>query len=189
MWRSLFTWLGRKPLPLSNGDEPFPYIGVVKPILGVFIALSIVEIPIFDLIVRKVVPWDPARWIVLVLSIWGLLWMAGFAAALKIHPHVVGDAGIRIRLAAGLDFTVPWDDVDTVTKRYRSMPSSKSVQVEDDGDRRVLHIVMAGQTSVDVRLRRPLTFHLPKGETDPVDEVRLYADDPDAFVRKARALA
>jgi hypothetical protein len=63
------------------------------------------------------------------------------------------------------------------------------VQVEDDGDRRVLHIVMAGQTSVDVRLRRPLTFHLPKGETDPVDEVRLYADDPDAFVRKARALA
>jgi hypothetical protein len=188
MWRSMAVWLRRRPLPLAEGDEPFPYIGVVKPILGVFIGLSIVEIPIFDLIVRKVVPWDPARWIVLVLSIWGLLWMVGFAASLKIHPHVVGDAGLRVRLAAGLDFTVPWDDVETVSKRYRSLPSSRSVQVEEEGDRRVLHVVMASQTSVDVRLRRPLSFVLPKGETPPVDEVRLYADDPDALVRKARAL-
>jgi len=189
MWRSLFRWLRRKPLPLAGGDEPFGYLGVVKPILGVFIGLSIVEIPIFDLIVRKVVPWGPARWIVLVLSVWGLLWMVGFVAGLKIHPHVVGDAGIRVRLGAGLDFTVPWADVDSVHKRYRSLPSSRSVQVEQDGDRRALHIVLAAQTSVDVRLRRPLTFHLPKGETEPVDEVRLYADDPDALVRRARALA
>jgi hypothetical protein len=188
MWRSMYVWLRRRPLPLAAGDEPFAYLGVVKPILGVFIGLSIVEVPIFDLIVRKVVPWDPARWIMLVLSVWGLLWMVGFFASLKIHPHVVGDEGIRVRLGAGLDFIVGWDDVDTVRKRHRSMPSGKSVQIEQDGDRRVLHIVMASQTSVDVRLRRPVTFRLPKGETEPVDEVRVYADDPDAFVRKARAL-
>jgi hypothetical protein len=48
--------------------------------------------------------------------------------------------------------------------------------------------VAASQTSVDVRLRRPTTFPLPKGESEPVEELRLYADDPDAFVRKARAL-
>ncbi|MFK3979563.1 hypothetical protein ACI2K4_04190 [Micromonospora sp. NPDC050397] len=189
MWRSMYLWARRAPLPLAPGDEPFGYVGVVKPILGVFIGLSAVEIPIFDVIVSNVVPWQPARWIVLVLGVWGLLWMIGFFASLRIHPHVIGDAGIRVRMGAGLDVTVPWDNVDTVGKSYRSMPSSRSVQVEQAGDRSVLHIVVGSQTSVDVRLRRPTTFVLPKGRTEPVDEVRLYADDPDDFVRKARSVS
>lgn len=189
MWRSMYRWARRAPLPLAPGDKPFGYVGVVKPILGVFIGLSAVEIPIFDLIVSNVVPWQPARWIVLVLGVWGLLWMIGFFASLKIHPHVVGDAGIRVRLSAGVDITVPWDNIDTVAKSYRSMPTSRSVQIEQSGDRSVLHIVVGSQTSVDVRLRRPATFLLSKGRTEPVDEVRLYADDPDDFVREARSVS
>ena len=189
MWRSMYLWARRRPLPLAPGDEPFGYIGVIKPVLGIFIGLSIVEVPIFDLIVSNVVPWQPARWIVLVLGVWGLLWMIGYFASLKIHPHVVGDTGIRVRLSAGIDITVPWENIETVSKRYRSMPSGKSVQVEKVGDRRVLHIVVASQTSVDVRLRRPATFALPKGQTEPVDELRLYADDTDGFLRKARGMS
>jgi len=186
MWRSLFRWVRRAPLSLDPGDQPFGYLGVIKPILGVFLGLSIVEIPIFDLIIRHVVPWRPARWIMLVISLWGLLWMIGFFASIKSHPHVVGARGIRVRMGASVDFTVPWDDVETVSKRYRSTPSGKSVQIEPDGDRKVLHIVAASQTSIDVRLRQPATFLVPKGRTEPVDEVRLYADDPDAFERAAR---
>ena len=189
MWRSMYLWARRKPPALAAGDEPFPYLGVVKPILGVFLALSVVEIPVLDLIIKHVVPWQPARLIMLAVSIWGLLWMLGLLAGLKIHPHVVGHGGIRVRMGAGLDFTVAWDDIDSVGKAYRSMPSGKSVQIEDDHGRRVLHIVVGSQTSVDVRLRRPVTIALPQGESEPVDEVRLYADDPDAFVREARRRA
>jgi hypothetical protein len=186
MWRSMYLWARRTPPALAPGDEAFSYLGVVKPILGVFIGLSVVEIPILDLIIKHVVPWQPARLIMLVISIWGLLWMLGLLISLMIHPHVVGGAGIRVRMGAGIDFTVPWQDIDTVTKHHRSMPSSKSVQIEEG---RVLHIVAGSQTSVDVKLRRPVTVLLPKGESDPVEELRLYADDPDAFVLKARDLA
>ena len=186
MWRSLYLWARRRPLPLAPGDDPFSYLGVVKPILGIFIGLSVVEIPIFDLIVSNVVPWRPARWIVLVLGVWGLLWMVGLFASMKLHPHVVGDTGIRVRLSAGIDIHVPWQDIEAISKRYRSLPSSRSVQIEEEGDRRVLHIVVGSQTSVDVRLRRPTTFDLPKGRTEPIDELRLYADDPDGFLRSAR---
>jgi hypothetical protein len=38
--------------------------------------------------------------------------------------------------------------------------------------------------SVDVRPRWQAL--LPKGRTEPVDELRLYADDPDGFIRGAR---
>ena len=185
MWRSMYLWARRTPPALAPGDEAFSYLGVVKPILGVFIGLSVVEIPILDLIIKHVVPWQPARVIMLVISVWGLLWMLGLLISLKIHPHVAGAAGIRVRMGPGIDFTVPWPDIDAVTKHYRSMPSSKSVQIENQ----VLHIVVGSQTSVDVKLRRPITVRLPKGESDPIEELRLYADDPDAFVRKTRDLA
>ncbi|MCW3839315.1 hypothetical protein ONA70_04290 [Micromonospora yasonensis] len=186
MWRSLYAWARRKPLPLAPGDEPFGYLGVVKPILGIFIGLSIVEIPIFDLIVTNVVPWGPARWIVLVLGIWGLLWMAGLYASMRIHPHVVGDTGLRVRQSSGIDIWIPWTDIEALRRRYRSLPSSKSVQVEQEGERRVLYISVGSQTSIDVLLRRPTTFDLPKGRSEPMDELRLYADDPDGLLRSAR---
>ena len=185
-WRSMYVWLRRKPLTLAPGDEAFSYLGVVKPILGIFIGLSAVEVPIFDLIVRRVVPWGPARWIVLVLGVWGLLWMIGLFASMKVHPHVVGAGGLRVRTAASLDFTVPWRDVAAVSKAYRSLPSGKGVQVEREGDRTVLNIVMASQTSVDLTLREPVVFALPKGPSEPVDVVRIYADDPDGLVASAR---
>lgn len=185
-WRSMYVWLRRKPLTLSPGDETFSYLGVVKPILGVFIGISAVELPIFDLIVRRLVPWEPARWIVLVLGVWGLLWMIGLFASMKVHPHVVGATGLRVRMAASLDLTVPWREVESVSKAYRSLPSGKSVQVEQEGDRTVLSIVLASQTSVDLKLREPVVFHLPKGPSAPVDVLRIYADDPDALVRAAR---
>ncbi|MFG1996154.1 hypothetical protein ACGFJ7_39885 [Actinoplanes sp. NPDC048988] len=170
MWRNLFAWMLRRSVPLKEGEMAYTYHGVVKPILGVFIGLSAVEIPIFDLIVREVVPWGPARWIVLALGVWGLLWMIGFAAGLRRHPHLVGDDGIRVRLGNGVDFTIPWADVVSVSKRYRSLPSNKSVQVVDG----VKHIVMAGQTSVDI-------------ERADAGDVRIYVDDPDGFVAAARA--
>ncbi|MBM0230927.1 hypothetical protein JNW91_02965 [Micromonospora sp. STR1_7] len=186
MWRSLYLWARRRPLPLGPGDEPFGYLGVVKPILGIFIGLSVVEIPIFDLIVTHVVPWRPARWIVLVLGVWGVLWMVGLFASMTIHPHVVGDRGLRVRLSSGIDIFIPWTDVEALRKRYRSLPSSRSVQVEQEGDRRVLHIPVGSQTSIDVLLRRPTTFDLPKGRSAPMNELRLYADDPDGLLRSAR---
>lgn len=186
MWRSLYVWARRKPLPLAQGDDPFGYLGVVKPILGIFIALSIVEIPVFDLIVTHVVPWRPARWIVLGLGIWGLLWMAGLYASMRIHPHLVGDRGLRVRLSSGIDIWIPWTDIEALRKRHRSLPSSRSVQVEQEGERRVLNISVGAQTSIDVLLRRPTTFDLPKGRTEPMDELRLYADDPDGLLRSAR---
>jgi hypothetical protein len=123
----------------------------------------------------------------LALSVWGLLWMIGLYASLKLSPHLVGPAGLRVRSGATLDVTVAWADVATVTRAYRSLPSSKSVQVEPDGTRTVLNLPAGSQTSVDVRLRRPVSFALPKGPSAPADEIRFYADDPDGVVRACRS--
>ncbi|MEH0984639.1 hypothetical protein [Micromonospora sp. CPCC 205556] len=187
MWRSLYRWILRRPPALEPGAEAFSYLGVVRPILGVFIGLSAIEIPIFDLIISRTVPWEWVRTLALVLGAWGLLWMIGLFASLRLHPHVVGDSGLRIRNGTTVDFTLPWSAIATLDARYRSLPSSRTLQFEEDGDGGlVLNVGTGSQTSVDVALRAPLAIPLAKGPSEPVTELRLYADDPTGLVSCAR---
>lgn len=186
MWRSLGRWLLRRPYALEPRAETFSYVGVVKPILGVFIALSTIEIPILDLILRHTVGWPSVRHVAVGLGIWGVLWMFGLFASLRIHPHIVDDTGLRVRNGISVDFAVPWAAVARVERRYRSLPSSRTVQIEQDDGKTIVNISTGSQTSVDVVLHEPISVPLPKGPSGPVGEIRLYADDPDALVARAR---
>ncbi|WP_406038272.1 hypothetical protein OG799_25285 [Micromonospora sp. NBC_00898] len=112
--------------------------------------------------------------------------MIGLFASLRVHPHVVGATGLRVRNGVSVDFVLPWPAVARVDARYRSLPSSRAVQLEAADDGIVLHISAGSQTSVDVVLREPLAVSLPKGPSGAVTEVRLYADDPHALVARAR---
>jgi len=182
MWRGLFRWITRRPLRLAPGDAAFGHAGPVKPIFAAFVVLSALEIPIFDLVISRLVPWPAVRFAVLAAGAYGLVWMLGLLGALLTNPHVVGGAGIRLRNGTSIDVTIPWDAIASVGHRYRSLPSSKGIQVEDS----VLNLGTGGQTSVDVTLREPLTLPVHK---DPVREVRFYADDPKALVARARTFA
>lgn len=185
MWRGLYRWITRRPLTLAPGDVAFGHAGPVKPIFAVFIVMSAVEIPIFDLVISRLVPWSAVRYVALAAGAYGLIWMIGLLGALLTNPHVVGDAGIRVRNGTSVDVTIPWDAIASVRHRYRSLPSSRAVQVEEA----VLNLGTGNQTSVDVTLREPLALPLRKGPTPPVNEVRFYADDPKALVALARTFA
>ncbi|MEU4481640.1 hypothetical protein AB0F68_26785 [Micromonospora sp. NPDC023966] len=185
MWRSLARWLLRRPYRMAPGAETFGYAGVVQPILGVFIALSTIEIPVLDLILRHTVDWPTVRQVAIGLGVWGVLWMVGLLASLRIHPHVVDDTGLRIRNGVSLDVLIPWSAVTRVEAHYRSLPSSRAVQYDPE-DPAVLNLGVGSQTAVDVVLREPLSVRLPKGPSEPVREIRLYADDPKALVTRAR---
>ncbi|MEU9739787.1 hypothetical protein AB0E12_11420 [Micromonospora chersina] len=185
MWRSLARWVLRRPYPVAPGAETFAYVGVVQPILGVFIALSTIEIPVLDLILRHTVGWPTVRHAAIGLGVWGVLWMVGLLASLRIHPHVADDTGLRIRNGASLDVMIPWSAIARVEARYRSLPSSRAVQYDPD-DPAVLNLGVGSQTAVDVLLREPLSVRLPKGPSTPVKEIRLYADTPKALVTRAR---
>jgi hypothetical protein len=182
MWRSLYRWTLRRPLRLEPGARAFGYVTVVTPIIVVFIALSAIEVPILHLIL----PWETVRLVGDMLGAYGLFWMIGMLASLRVHPHVVGDAGLRIRYGFTVDFTIPWEAIATVRARYRSLPSSRKVQLDRTDAGRVLHLGVASQTSVDVVLRQPTVIPLSKLEGEPITELRFFADGPDGLVAYAR---
>lgn len=177
MWRSLFRWITRRPVTPGEGATAFGYSAAKAPVIWIFIALNAIEIPAFHLLL----PWPTARHIVDLLGAYGLIWMLGILASVHVHPHVVDDTGLRVRSGLSVDLMIPWDTVATVRARTRSLPRSRTVQV----DEQVLSVAALSQTNVDVVLRGPTTLPVPR-HGEPVAEVRLYADDPAALVARAR---
>ncbi|WP_219416802.1 hypothetical protein [Pseudonocardia nigra] len=176
-WRSLARWLLRRP-DVGPADTGFAYRGPqVAPML-VMLAVSMIDVVAVDLLV----PWPWLRPVLLVIGVWGTLEVLGMLAAITIHPHVVGAAGLRIRNGVSLDVHIPWDAVAGV-RRVRRTRDGRGVQL--DGS--TLHVVVADQTTVEVTLARPLPVTLPRNRTAEITEVRLHADDAAGFVAAARA--
>jgi hypothetical protein len=180
LYRSLFRWVTRRPY-VPAGAAPFGYVGVIAALLWVFIVVSAIEM----VVVHLLLPWETVRIVADILGLWGLVWMLGLLASFRVHPHVVGEGGLRVRRGTGVDLTIPWDAVATVAGRERSRESSRGVQLDRADGATVLNVVMAGRTTVDVKLRRPLVVPLRTGP-ETVTEVRLFADDPRALVRAAQ---
>jgi hypothetical protein len=170
LWLALFRWIVRYRSP----GQLFSYAGAITPILWTFIAISALEIPAFHLLL----PWESVRAVLDVIGVYGLLWMIGLMAAIRVNRHALTDTGLRLRNNITIDVTLPWDAIASVRARTRSYEKSKTVQVEDD----TLSITIAHQTSVEVTLREPREV---LGHT--VSTIRLYADRPDEMVSAIRA--
>ncbi len=171
IWRSLAVWLLRMRT-VPAGATGHSYAGAVTTLMIVFIMVSAIELPVLHLLL----PWETVRLVADLLGLWGLLWMIGLLAALRVHPHIVDDDGIRIRYGFMVDVTVPWHAIASVRSRGRSVETAPGL----------LNIPVAKQTTVDIILREPLALDPRRTDGQPVSEVRLFADDPAALVAQVR---
>ena len=185
VWVSLYRWLRRSDPSAHPEAERFTYVKAIEVILWGFIVVSAIEVPAAHLLI----PWEPVRTIVLVLGIWGLLWMVGLLAAYTVHSHLVEPGGLRLRNGFAVDVTIPWEHIAGVATRERSRDGSRTVQLDEgQGEHEgaaVLHLVVGSRTNVDLRLHRPVSLDLPQGPT-LVGEVRLLADEPKALAVRIR---
>lgn len=182
IWRSLFLLLTRRVSGQGPGVQAFSYAKELAPIMGAFIFVSLIELPVVHLLL----PWDTVRLIAAVLSVWGLLWMIGLLASMKVFPHLIDDNGLRIRYGTTTDIRIPWDAIASVTTRRHSVPTRRPhVEVRRSDNETRLNVPVLKQTKIDVELHQPTTIKLPK-HTQQITELRFYADDPRAFVTSAR---
>jgi hypothetical protein len=178
IWRSLLLWALRRVPGLGPGVQSFGYARDITPLLGAFVFVSALEV----IVVHLLLPWETARLVALGIGIWGLLWMVGFLASMRVFRHLLDDDGLRIRSGTTADIRIPWQAVERVTARRGSVPKGRSVQVQDG----VAHFAVLKQAKVAVVLHRPTPVTLPDGIHE-ISELRFYADDPRAFVAAARA--
>jgi hypothetical protein len=182
IWRSLARWVTRRPSGVGPDTRAFGYARSATPLIWVFIIVSAIEIPVAHVLL----PWEIAQTASLVVGAWGLMWMFGFLASLRVYPHVVGPDGLRLRNGAHVDVLVPCHAIRSASAHRRDMPSQRSVQlVETDGGT-ILHLVQTSETWVDIVLSQPLEVALRSGPVT-VTQVRVHADDPRGLVAAIRS--
>lgn len=185
IYSSIGRLVARRPA-VAPGASGFGYHKPVLTILMIFIVLSAVEIPIIDLIVHQ---WPVVRISFLILGIWGLTWMIGLLAAFLMRPHTVGPEGIRVREGLEIDILLTWDDIASVA-RERRVDEPKTPRVTEADGTRTLAVRMQDETVIVIELERPTVVRLPgsppKGGEHRVDVVRIWVDEPAAFMDAVR---
>ena len=163
------------------GSRAVRYGRDLRPLLAAIAGVSVLEIVVVTIIVRLLVHVAIVGWILIVLSVYALLWLLGFRAALRVLPHVVGPSTLRLRFATFCDIELPLELIDGV-RAQRSKGYRHTAQVDDTA----LAVSVMGQANVKVALRRP--FMIAEGKLDgEVTEVRFFADDPADAVKELLA--
>lgn len=185
MYASIGRAIMRRPA-IPPGAKGFRYDGSVLLLLIVLAFVSAIEVVAIDLIVHR---WLPLRIGFLVIGIWGAIWMIGLLCAYVMRPHTVGPDGVRVRDGLDLDVGISWDDVYAVGIKKRSYDAKPPRVLEGDGTR-TLVVAISKATNIEVRLEKStavrLPGELPKGGEQHVTAVRLWVDEPKAFLGEAK---
>lgn len=178
---SLLRWLLRRP-SVPTGHEPIGYARLATPMMALWIFGSALELPL----VHVLVPWQGLRVSLLVIGVWGLLWMLGALAGLRSYPHLVGAEKLRIRNGAMHDIAVPWEAIAKVTTQDRSLPSSMWALQPHDTDRGThLNVAVSGRVNVHLSFRTPLHVGTRKGDM-LVTGLSLWVDEPRQVATRIR---
>lgn len=180
-YRSLLRLLFRRPR-VPHRAAGLSWHKPDLPILVVITVVSAVEIVAVDLIVHR---WAAIRVPLLVLGIWGLVYLLGMLAGMVTRPHAVGPDGIRVGNGTEIDIPLAWDDIHTITRRRCVVQEKRPlVRTGSDGGSS-LHLRVQHETNIEVTLHQPVPVRLPNG-TESVSTIHLYTDDPAAFMAEAR---
>jgi hypothetical protein len=180
LYVALVRWVTRRPA-VPAGTTPVGYGQLVAPMMGLWIFASALEVPL----VHVLTPWEGLRIFLLVVSVWGLVWMVGMYAAIRTYPHLLDEDGIRIRSGTMVDVRVRWESVRELRYDERTLPSSiRSFQRTGPEDACQLHVAMGARTNVTAELAGSTPVRTAHGEEEVVS-VSFWVDEPRAFVRDA----
>jgi hypothetical protein len=185
LYRSLVRWFARRP-DVPPGATPIGYSRLVAPMLWLWIFGSTVEVIVVEVVLRHLdEPWaDAARVPLLVLGIWGVVWMLGMLASYRVRPHLLTDTELRVRSGARTWLVLPLEAVEAVRCVEHEVPGvNRSLHV--DG---ALALVGAGsRTNLEMMLTRPTTVSTSKGRVT-VSRVGIWVDEARGIAAQTRPL-
>ena len=172
LWRA-----ARRRSAVGPDDVPLPYAGRFGLVLGAVTTLGVLE----TAVVHVLLPWETARWVLLAVSLYALVWVVGSGLSLFQHPHLLRDDELVLRFGHLRTVAVPLAGLVAVR---RSVESEHKRTLVRDGDRLVLSVM--GDSNVELRLDPPVRV---AGQDEPVARVAFWVDDPQTVVRLLRGRA
>lgn len=167
---------------LPEGARAISTGASLRTLMKVIVAVSILELVVVGVLVEAFVSSAAIRWTVVVLSLYGLVWVVAFTSSLRRNVHVLTGEDLRLRFAMLADLRVPTRVV--ATARRDRQGGHKHLVDAGDG---TLSLSVMGMTNLLVELSEPTEIDLGRRGVHTVTKVLLQADDPDEAVRTIRA--
>jgi hypothetical protein len=187
LYLALGRWTTRRP-DVPAGTTPIGYARLVAPMLWLWIFGSATEVVVLDVLLSRW--WTPLRIPLLVVGVWGLVWMLGLLAAYRTRPHLLGEASLQVRDGIHARIDVPLARIASVRPADHDLPGLlKSVHIEGERDDAILLVGVGSRTNLELLLTGPTTLVTPKGPAT-VSRVGLWVDEPRevaAVLRQATA--
>ena len=154
-------------------------------ILGMILVVVALTAPVEILVVHLLVPWEWLRWGLVVVSIYGFLWLVGVWSSLRVLPHRLETNGIRLRYGTLAEAFVPYSSiVDIAAKRAPTPNGKEGLVVSSDGT--TAYLSVGSRTDVEIHLEPARTIQGLVKETEPVGTMRVAVDEPERFVADVR---
>ncbi|CAA9369018.1 MAG: hypothetical protein AVDCRST_MAG32-399 [uncultured Nocardioides sp.] len=176
LYRALGRWATRRP-DVPPGSTPIGYARLVTPMLWLWIFGSAVEVVVLDVVLRR---WLPSLQLpLLVIGVWGLLWMLGLLAAYRVRPHLLDDQVLALRDGVHTARTdVPLSAVAVIRQADHELPGLlRSIHVEPAEDGDLLLVGVSSRTNLELVLTGPTELATPNGPVT-VSRVGFWVDEP-----------
>ncbi|XBB65672.1 hypothetical protein ABFU82_16315 [Nocardioides sp. WV_118_6] len=182
LYVALGRWLARR-VDVPEGARGWGYSRMVTPVMWLWIFGSACELPIAHVLV----PWEGVRIALLVVGVWGLVWMIGLLASLKVYPHLVTRTGLTVRFGTLARIAVPWTAIAEVRYDDRDIEGMvRTLRPRETDAGTELHVPVNNRVNVVLVLAESLPVPTPKGVVDAV-ALGIWLDDPRDFVAATRA--
>ena len=175
IYRALARWVVRRP-DVPRGATAIHYSRLAGPMIWLWTFGSAVEVVVVDVVVSHWVP--SIRIPLLVLGIWGVLWMVGLYAAYRVRPHVLTGSELVIRGGLRAQVVVPLPSIASVRTQEHELPGIvKSLHVEAEGEGRIVLLGVSSRTNLELELVGQTVVRTTSGE-ETAARIGLWVDDP-----------
>ncbi|CAA9348107.1 MAG: hypothetical protein AVDCRST_MAG72-1253 [uncultured Nocardioidaceae bacterium] len=185
LYRSIVRWLVRRP-DVPRGAEPIGYSRLVAPMLWVWILGGAVEVIVIEVVLRHLdQSWAHAlRAPLLVLGIWGVVWMLGLLASYRMRPHLVTDAELHVRNGARTWLVLPLGSVEATRPVEHELPGVIRSLHFDEG---LALVGISSRTNLEMILTGLTIVSTSKGDVT-VSRVGIWVDEPREVAAQIRFL-
>lgn len=150
--------------------------------------LALIEIPAELLLAEVLIPWSWLRALLLIVSLYGFFWMAGFFASLRVLRHRLEPRGLRIHYGAFADGFVPYQLIQRISLERRASPLGRDgLRVSPETSS--AYLAAGGRTDLTIELREPHSLNGLMNPTIPVRAIHLATDEPERLGRELQRRA
>jgi hypothetical protein len=183
LWVAIFLWMSGR----SRRDaRSFHYsassnLGLISVVV---LGLIVLEGGIGGLLAR-LAPWPWLSPLLIIISAYAAVWIIGIYASLRAFPHLVTEQGLLLRYGVLGEVWIPWREVDQVVKE--TLVSTGGMDgLSTKGS--IATLASGGRTAVTIRRRSPGVVKGFLRGTAGISQIRVAADDPDAFLAAVTAV-